>query len=248
LLQVPTNKSAGGSIDLNTITESGMYRLEASLSNSPAASAEYGQMLVVHGSGDTIAQMIFPYSSSGTVYVRSGNPSNVGGSGSWGSWVKLSGDAATESVAGIVELATTAEAAAGTSTTHAVTPAGVLEAKKLGNSTGTNSTNGSQEKGITGIPSWARKITVAYSGLSSTATSDFRLDLGDSGGYETGVTFETGIAAGSSTTGVLTVVNLTGNSWTNASGTQTTSATVDRLRVFSVSGTFDAGTVTAYWE
>ena len=35
---------------------------------------------------------------------------------------------------------------------------------------------------FTGIPSWAKRITVMYAGLSSTGTSDFLIKLGTSGG------------------------------------------------------------------
>jgi hypothetical protein len=39
-------------------------------------------MLVVHGAGDTICQVGMPYNER-ALYIRQGNPTNVGGSGSW---------------------------------------------------------------------------------------------------------------------------------------------------------------------
>ena len=39
-------------------------------------------MLVLHGSGDTIAQLSIGYSSESSIKYRSGNPTDVGGSGS----------------------------------------------------------------------------------------------------------------------------------------------------------------------
>lgn len=38
---------------------------------------------------------------------------------------------------------------------------------------------------ITGIPSWARKITISVDGLSTDGTSSVIIQLGDSGGFET---------------------------------------------------------------
>lgn len=84
----PKIGNTGSSVDLNTVTVSGMYRVEATLTNKPSGAQDYAQMLVIHGANDTIAQMYFDYSNP-YVYVRSGNPPNVGGSGAWTSWVRL---------------------------------------------------------------------------------------------------------------------------------------------------------------
>ena len=70
-----------GDIDFNTVTQSGVYRLGAGGTNSSGTG--WGQMLVMHGGGDTIAQLAISYSDS-VVKVRSGNPTNVGGTGTWG--------------------------------------------------------------------------------------------------------------------------------------------------------------------
>lgn len=72
--------------DANAVTESGMYRLQGA-TNIPS-SAQYGQMIVVHGVGDTIAQIAFDYDSS-RMWVRTGNPSSVGGGGVWSSWQQV---------------------------------------------------------------------------------------------------------------------------------------------------------------
>ena len=50
----------------------------------PSGSTGWGQLLVVAGGGDTIAQLYFPYNGT-TFYLRAGNV--VGNnSGSWTSW------------------------------------------------------------------------------------------------------------------------------------------------------------------
>ena len=38
---------------------------------------------------------------------------------------------------------------------------------------------------FTGIPSWVKRITVMFSGVSTNGTSDFLIQIGDSGGVET---------------------------------------------------------------
>lgn len=74
--------------DLNTVGNSGFYRLGGAHTNAPVTYA-YGQMLVIHGAADTITQMVFPYSST-RIFFRSGNPSVVGGTGSFSAWTELS--------------------------------------------------------------------------------------------------------------------------------------------------------------
>lgn len=79
--------STTGSTDLNTITQSGMYRINGGLLNAPSG-VEWRQLLVIHGGADTITQIVTDY-VSGNMYWRSGNPPNVSGSGSWGSWRRV---------------------------------------------------------------------------------------------------------------------------------------------------------------
>ena len=85
--------------DFNTITKSGVYRFEANSSHANSSPISYGQLLVLHATGDTIAQLTFDYSYS-RVYLRTGNPSDVGGTGAWNAWKRLwgEGDAITGAV------------------------------------------------------------------------------------------------------------------------------------------------------
>ena len=200
----------------------------------------------------------------------------VAASGKWVTIGKGSG-AATEAAAGIVELATTAEAAAGTSTTHAVTPAGVLEAKKLSNGTATTSTTGAIIMPLSGIPSWARRVTLAWSSLRGTnPTFTLNVQIGDAGGYETSG-YRTNIGTDNSGFGIIpatlggqtddlyggtiTLVKTTGNVWSAnwvsitsssatapASGYKELSDVLTQIRVIMDIGTFNLGTLTAYWE
>lgn len=73
-------------IDLNTVINSGFYRLGSSHPNCPVA-AVYGQLIVSRGV-DTIFQLATGFSNN-EFYVRHGNPTNVGGTGVWQPWQRL---------------------------------------------------------------------------------------------------------------------------------------------------------------
>lgn len=77
-----TNNS-GFSGDINTLTTSGFYRLNPTMTNGPTG--DYGQLLVIHGGSDTITQIYGDF-ATGQLQTRSGNPPNVGGAGTWQSW------------------------------------------------------------------------------------------------------------------------------------------------------------------
>jgi hypothetical protein len=135
---------------------------------------------------------------------------------------------------------------------------------------------------FTNIPSWVKRITVIFSGLSLTSTADILVQLGDAGGFETtgyissGSATGTGAAISTSTTGmiirsaaaasvtsgIMTIQNLTGNSWvasysgkqssTSSSyggGDKTLSDTLTQVRITTTStDTFDAGTINIMYE
>jgi hypothetical protein len=137
---------------------------------------------------------------------------------------------------------------------------------------------------FTGIPSWAKRITVMFSGVSLSGTSDILVQLGDAGGFETtgylstcsamssgttGVSTSTAgmivrsAAAASVASGIMTIQNLTGNSWvagfsgkqsatagSTGGGDKTLSDTLTQLRITTVNGTdtFDAGTINIMYE
>jgi hypothetical protein len=88
---------------------------------------------------------------------------------------------------------------------------------------------------FTSIPSWVKRVSVVYSGLSTNGSSALLIQLGDSGGIETTgyistsvTTDSTGGTAGTSSTsgfviwqdsasyatqGIATIINITGNNW-----------------------------------
>lgn len=84
---VPALSGLPSGTDLNSVVTSGFYRINENPINAPSGSA-YGQMIVVHGGNDTIAQMIFPYNSL-KMYFRTGNPAEIGGANGWKEWVEV---------------------------------------------------------------------------------------------------------------------------------------------------------------
>jgi hypothetical protein len=94
---------------------------------------------------------------------------------------------------------------------------------------------------FTGIPSWVKRITVIFSGVSTSGTSLFLVQLGDAGGFEiTGYTSQansitttpavtattntagfvlgaSALVAASTYSGTVSIVKLDGNSWVYSS-------------------------------
>ena len=96
---------------------------------------------------------------------------------------------------------------------------------------------------FTGIPVWAKQITVMFSGVSLSGTSNILVQLGDAGGFETTGYVSSGSATGTTatisnstagmiirsaaaasiTSGIMVLQNITGNSWVASfSGKQST--------------------------
>ena len=76
--------TAANEVNANTLVDAGSYRLDALGSNFPVTNPNYGQLLVVRGSADTIAQMYFTYDAT-RMYVRTGNAVD-NANGSWKDW------------------------------------------------------------------------------------------------------------------------------------------------------------------
>ena len=129
---------------------------------------------------------------------------------------------------------------------------------------------------FTGIPAWAKRITVMFNGVSLSGSSDILVQIGDSGNIET-TGYVSGSEASSSTAGfvvraanaaraaygIMGVFNFRGNSWVSThavnaeagvcfagGGGKTLSDTLDRIRITTVNGTdtFDAGSINIMYE
>jgi hypothetical protein len=119
----------------------------------------------------------------------------------------------------------------------------------------------------TGIPSWVKRITVMFDGVSLSGTSAFLIQLGDSGGVETtgysggggrfsttgyvGTNFTAGFGLNNTTaaalySGIIIIANITSNTWSmqgtlGASATETLAITAGSK---TLSGTLDRIRVT----
>jgi hypothetical protein len=130
---------------------------------------------------------------------------------------------------------------------------------------------------FTGLPSWVKRITVMFDGVSTNGTSIPLIQLGDSGGVETtgyagtivttaistaGFPFYTSWTAATFAYGMVQLSLLNSSSWvlsgvigitgdtSRVSGSKTLSATLDRIRITTINGTdtFDAGSVNIIYE
>lgn len=72
--------------NIDTLYDAGSYRFGATAEGTWPVTSNYGQVLVVRGADDTVAQMFFPYVES-KAYLRTGNPINQ--NGSWRAWKEL---------------------------------------------------------------------------------------------------------------------------------------------------------------
>ena len=79
-------------INLDHVIESGFYRIESGNTNLPDDyNSLYSQLLVISGGGDTICQMIFPYTDSKFFYLRVGTDIGSNNEPKYKPWAKYSG-------------------------------------------------------------------------------------------------------------------------------------------------------------
>ena len=180
------------------------------------------------------------------------------------SWVKDL--TASDTQAGIIEIATDAEAQAGTDTARAITAAN-LKAAQIQLSASQASTSGTSLD-FTGIPSWAKRVTVMFSAVSTNGTSEVEVRIGTASGVEattyvstasainaagassstnstTGFIVDSGPASGSSRSGIITISKLTGNTWVFASSlTKDTGANMVGAGAKTLASTLDRVRVT----
>lgn len=156
--------------------------------------------------------------------------------------------AASTTAQGVSELATTAEAQTGTDATRTLTPSTMKAAQIQPQTAVTLTTQTAVD--FTSIPTWANRITMLFSGVSTNGTSAPIVQLGDSGGFETsgytgnvslgsngvawtvgatpaaGFGISTSTAAGSSYTGKLILNRINGNEWIASGDWAQTTATI----------------------
>lgn len=130
---------------------------------------------------------------------------------------------------------------------------------------------------FTGIPSWAKRVTVMFNGVSVSGTADLLIQIGTSSGIEsTGYLAVSDVSAFTAAFGIRTqnaafavkgamvITTLGSNVWVmttntyldsgttarNGSGSKTLGGTLDRVRITTSNGTdtFDAGSVNIMYE
>jgi hypothetical protein len=154
-------------------------------------------------------------------------------------------------------------------------PAATGTISLLARATAVASTSGTSID-FTSIPSWAKRITVMYNGVSVSGTSNLQVQLGDSGGIETSgyiATSQSPSATTTSTSGfiftqssvasdlwygqmIISAISSTAWAYTAISnnrisaGTKTLSDILTQVRITTVNGTdtFDAGSINVMWE
>jgi hypothetical protein len=134
---------------------------------------------------------------------------------------------------------------------------------------------------FTGLPSGIKRISLVFNAVSTGASSSYLIQLGDSGGFETSgyvgscssgasaVADSTGFIvnnnsiSASTISGIITLINISGNTWIESGATAvggasatsisgghyTLSGTLDSIRFTTVGGdTYDGGSVTVVYE
>ena len=193
-------------------------------------------------SGNTITFTSAPSSGTNNIYVYYTSPITQVIAPGQGTVTTTSLASSTGSGAVVLGTSPTINSpvTAGTPTGVGVLTSGTVQASTSGTSID-----------FTGIPSWAKRITLMFQGVSTNGTSNIQIQLGDSGGIETtgylgdgfstaggGVAnsnytsgFGIGItnqAAASLSHGNFTITNLSGNIWTIFGAlAQSTSATMN---------------------
>lgn len=115
--------------------------------------------------------------------------------------IVISGD-----TSGAITVAAPAVSGTNTLTLQAATATSAINTLGTVNAGGTNpfpSSGGPTVVDFTGLPSWIKRITVIFSGVSTTGSSNYLIQIGDSGGIENTGYNSTAITDGASS-GVLT--------------------------------------------
>ncbi len=183
---------------------------------------------------------------------------------------------ATTTARGTVELATSAEVAAGTDAQLAVTPA-TMQASKIVQATAVATTSGVSFD-FTGIPSWAKRITICFDQVSTNNTNPVQVQIGsgsvDTSSYQsvcsysgTGITSTSaflvgGVNSTDARSGSMVLTNMGSNKWVATSNTTSGNivfvsggvhqcgSALDRVRITTTVGTdaFDGGNINITWE
>ena len=139
---------------------------------------------------------VLPAANGGTglsVFPAPGTLGNVLRSDGAGAWTSAALASATETAEGLVELATDAEVETGTDTTRAITPA-ALRGGMIAYTAAQILSSGTEAD--FSVPSWAKRITILLTGVSTNGTSNLRVRILDTTGSPVVTTGYAGSAVG----------------------------------------------------
>lgn len=129
---------------------------------------------------------VLPVANGGTGLSAPGALNNVLSSDGAGAWASTALSTlvpdASDTAKGVVELATTAEVQTGTDTTRAITPTSLRGGALVKSSLRTPNTT---YEDFLSIPSWVKRITVMFGGLSTNGSDPVIVQIGTSSGPET---------------------------------------------------------------
>ena len=243
-------KTIGQLTQATTLASGDEFVIEQSgLTKRVAASVVRGGL--VNADVDAAAAIAFSKLANITAgRVLLGNASNVPTA------TELTGDV-TVSSSGVTSIAANAVVTADIADA-AVTPTKLSQPLTLATAQATTSGTSID---FTGIPSWTKRVTVMFDGVSTNGTSNYLIQLGDAGGIENTGYASTGTllnnasattastagliiratAASFSVSGIISIANISGNIWSSshALGSQTTSDTLIGGGSKTLSGTLD---------
>jgi hypothetical protein len=292
--------SANATITTGTITTGVIPNLTAGTTTSTAATitsgtvtnlaSTTGTIATLNSTTGTIATLNSTTGTIGTINSTTGTITNLSttlagdftissGTGTLGTTGATAGTYGSVTAIPFLTVDAKGRITSATTGTFSSTPAdGSITPAKLSQpftrGTAVASTSGTAID-FTGIPSWVKRITVMFDGLSNGGTT-IQIQFGDSGGIETtgyvsgnqGADISSGFmvafnpAGGYLQYGAMVFTNLSGNTWVQegvalaisiaiqpTAGSKTLSGTLDRVRI-TANGvdTFDAGIVNIMYE
>lgn len=185
-LNSPSGSESPASIDDYLRTHAAFIRQvsDASVKTSGAQTIDGAKTFSSPIVGSITGNAATAASVTGTVAIVNGGTGQTTAAAAFGA---LKQDA-TETATGVVELATAAEAQAGTDTTRALTPARLKDAQ-IQRGTAVTLTNQTAVD-FTGIPSWARRVTVMLNDVSTNGAAVVLVQVGSgsvsTSGYNAG--------------------------------------------------------------